>query len=222
MSRLYSHIATAEKIIESYNGLQPFAQWLKIFFAADRKYGSKDRKTIASLCYYYYRTGHAWKDKPAREKMAAGIFLCEHTPNDALELIKPEWNKEIMRPFKEKSAVSGIKPTDIFPFAGLSDHINAELYSYSMLIKPHLFLRIRPGKKEQVLNKLAGTDHRLDGDCIELPDGTKADTLFEINKEVVIQDMNSQHVLDLQKQEGIPEAWDCCAASGGKSILLYD
>lgn len=46
-----------------------------------------------------------------------------------------------------------------------------------------------------------------------------------INHEVVIQDLNSQRVgelLQIATLEKKATVWDCCAASGGKSIMSYD
>jgi 16S rRNA (cytosine967-C5)-methyltransferase len=56
---------------------------------------------------------------------------------------------------------------------------------------------------------------------------TKLDDFLMINKEAVIQDINSQKVLGpvvdyLKDTNQRINAWDCCAASGGKSILLKD
>jgi 16S rRNA (cytosine967-C5)-methyltransferase len=54
------------------------------------------------------------------------------------------------------------------------------------------------------------------------------DKILKLNREVVVQDLNSQKVLNYLDQENSystamqNSAWDCCAASGGKSILLYD
>jgi 16S rRNA (cytosine967-C5)-methyltransferase len=89
---------------------------------------------------------------------------------------------------------------------------------------------MRPGKKDIVITKLRDAGllfEILDDDCISLPNSTKLDTILEIDKEVIVQDHNSQKVLDFLKteknSEGKPvSAWDCCAASGGKSILVYD
>jgi 16S rRNA (cytosine967-C5)-methyltransferase len=68
---------------------------------------------------------------------------------------------------------------------------------------------------------------------VQLPATTNVEDFFIIDKEVVIQDYNSQQVLNFLKDEAIQNgfsgkskhviaAWDCCAASGGKSILLTD
>ncbi|MGB4844265.1 MAG: Fmu (Sun) domain-containing protein, partial [Ferruginibacter sp.] len=92
------------------------------------------------------------------------------------------------------------------------------------------FLRIRPGMKNIIENKLltAGIDYALKtDDCIALPNATKLDTVIEVGKELIVQDYNSQKVLDFLKAEKSAThetltVWDCCAASGGKSILAYD
>ncbi|WP_315817441.1 hypothetical protein [Paraflavitalea speifideaquila] len=62
--------------------------------------------------------------------------------------------------------------------------------------------------------------------CIALANASKVDELIQLNKEAVIQDYSSQRVGELLKVEGWPRpgipVWDCCAASGGKSILACD
>jgi 16S rRNA (cytosine967-C5)-methyltransferase len=71
-------------------------------------------------------------------------------------------------------------------------------------------------------------------DCVQMPHGTRLEDYFIIDKEVVVQDYNSQQVLNFLKDEGMQNGlegshsktgtmvWDCCAASGGKSILITD
>ncbi|MFZ1452381.1 MAG: Fmu (Sun) domain-containing protein, partial [Ferruginibacter sp.] len=64
-------------------------------------------------------------------------------------------------------------------------------------------------------------------DCLALPNSTRVDTILETDKEVVVQDLNSQQVLNFLKDPASStrhpvSIWDCCAASGGKSILAYD
>jgi 16S rRNA (cytosine967-C5)-methyltransferase len=231
MSRYHSYIHTAARILENYKGEVPLAVFLKQYFAADKKYGSKDRKQIAALCYNYFRLGHAAKNNNVDERILLGTFLFENEPSVLMTELHEEWGKRMDLPFQKKiNLVKNIfSLTDVFPFEEeLSTSVEFEQYCESFFIRPDLFLRIRPKAKALVLKKLEALkiDFELIGtDCIALPNSTKATDLFETDKEVVVQDISSQKVLDFFKQQQTitePKVWDCCAASGGKSILLYD
>ena len=62
--------------------------------------------------------------------------------------------------------------------------------------------------------------------CLALPNNTKIENIIELDREAVVQDYSSQRVGEFfseMKDLNDPiHAWDCCAASGGKSILAYD
>jgi len=236
--RYHSYLNSAKAIIESYKGDVPFAAYLKKYFNANKKYGGKDRKQIAALCYNFYRLGKALPQLPVEEKIIVAVFICEVSSSDFLQFHKREWNEIITKPVAAKAAIAGFTAEDVFPWAeALSDGIDAELFRYSFFTQPDLFLRIRPGKKGIVVKKMqdTGIEFEIKGDdCIELPNSTKIDNLLETDQEVVVQDLNSKKVLDFLKASNIPvrpghpggqqpvSVWDCCAASGGKSIMAYD
>jgi 16S rRNA (cytosine967-C5)-methyltransferase len=226
--RYHSYLNSAKKIIESNWGDEPFAVFLKKYFAANKKYGSKDRKQVAALCYNFYRLGKAIPDMPVSEKLIAAVFLCEHSHSGFLDFHKPEWNEMITKPVLEKMKILGLTIDHVFPWVDeLSGAVEFEPFSYSFFHQPGLFLRVRPGKKDMVIKKLkdAGLKFDLHDDCIALPNATKIDTILKIDQEVVIQDHNSQQVLNFLKKPTVHlpvSIWDCCAASGGKSILAYD
>jgi 16S rRNA (cytosine967-C5)-methyltransferase len=229
--RYHSYLNSAKTIIDSYRGDVPFAVFLKKYFNANKKYGGKDRKQIATLCYNFYRLGKAVPQLPVEEKIIVGVFLCETKSNDFLQFHKPEWNAIITKPIAEKIAIAGFIAEDIFPWAEeLSNGIDAELFRHSFFSQPDLFLRIRPGNKETVIKKIQGAGlpfELISEDCISLSNSTKIDSILEIDREVVVQDLNSQKVLNFLKDpasgiQHLVSIWDCCAASGGKSILAYD
>ncbi len=229
MSRFYSHINTAKSIISLYKGEVPFNFFLKNFFLKEKKYGSRDRRMISSLCYNYFRTGNVITGKTIEEKMLTGLFLCTRQPNEILRNEKPGWNEKVMLDLAEKILISEIDVEEIFPFnKELSEGINVKLFSTSFLIQPELFIRLRPKKHEIVKQKLSAaqiTFKEINKNCLAFANGTKLDEVADIDREAVIQDLNSQRVGELMtaaNSEETVNVWDCCAASGGKSIMAYD
>ncbi|MEO7265734.1 MAG: Fmu (Sun) domain-containing protein [Ferruginibacter sp.] len=229
MSRFYSYINSAEKIIKSYDGNAPLVLHLKTFFSAHKQMGGRDRKMISKICYYYYRCIFLFNYLPLRDSLVNAFYLCEQAPNLLLENLSPELNKTVTLSLAEKLDILKTNAGNIFPFSALLSHeIDAELFSTSMLTQPDLYLRLRPGKEEIVVDKLnkAGIDFFRDGNCLSLPNSTKVNEIIQINKEAVVQDYSSQKVLDyldeFSSSDTRVQVWDCCAASGGKSILLAD
>lgn len=227
--RLSSYLLSAQTILSGYSGEIPFAAWLKNYFRLHKKFGSKDRKLIADLCFCFFRLGHSFGSKTMEERLLLAQFLC-HQQSPFIEQEKPNWAAVMSRPVVEKmDFLDATQKHSIFPFLNeVSLQIDRSLFSLSFLQQPDLFLRIRPGKKTSVLQKLltAGVSFLEQGDALRLPIATKLDDLLSIDEDVVVQDLSSQQVTNLlipHRQGDRPfTAWDCCAASGGKSILLYD
>lgn len=228
--RYHSYLNTAKKIIESYKGDMPFAIFLKKYFSANKKLGGTDRKQVSALCYNFFRLGKALPQLPIEEKIIVSVFLCNRQNNEFLQFHKPEWNEIINKPLEVKLEFANIDIATVFPFGlELSAGIDFEAFNKSFFYQPGLFLRIRPGNKDEVIKKLQDARQQFDllaGDCIALANAINIDSLLQVDDEVVVQDFNSQKVLDILKddktQTGNLQVWDCCAASGGKSILVYD
>ncbi|HWI90980.1 MAG TPA: hypothetical protein VNT20_06860 [Flavisolibacter sp.] len=232
--RSHSYLNTAKDIIDFYDGAVPLASWLKQFFKADKKFGSRDRREISHACYCYYRLGNAFKRADIDGRIIKALFLCSTSTNKILEELKPEWNEQVSLSVSEKiKLLSAENETEnIFPFPhDISREVELQLFNQSFLIQPNLYLRTRPGKKERVLRQLEniGIDFvLLNNDCIQLSNQSKVDEILNIDEDVVIQDLNSQKTIDplSNSKSQTPNfklsAWDCCAASGGKSILFHD
>ena len=237
MAYFHSHIQTAIKILETYKGEIPFAAFLKNFFSKEKKYGSKDRKQIAMLCYSYFRTGKGLPALGLHDKILAGIFLMEQKSHPFLEALKPEWNEKVQLSFEEKLNVIGLNASQIFSWSDEATiGIDKAAFQKSLLTQPKLFIRIRPRREVNVFQKLEAAEityEKINEQCLAFDSRTKVDEVLQLNAEYIVQDHSSQRVgefmnLSRTMYNGKPQQtptikmWDCCAASGGKSILAYD
>ena len=233
VSRYHSYLNSAKQILHSYNGEEPFASFLKKYFSANKKYGSKDRKHIGNLCYCFFRMGKAAMNTSFEEKILIGLFLCSDKPNEILGALKPEWDERVSLPVCEKCSMLNAQCSiyNVFPWKDeLSEGIDHEKLCESFCVQPDLFLRLRPGKEKLVMEKLqlAKIDFTMISEaCLALPNASKLDEIIAIDREAVIQDYNSQMTGNFIKSEIVNRKseisiWDCCAGSGGKSIMAFD
>lgn len=231
MSRFYSYLNSAEKLLSDYKGKEPFSLFLKAFFKQYKKYGSRDRREISNLCYCYFRLGKSLPDLEIQERILVGLFLCSQKPNPVLSFLKPAWSEQIEETLAEKLNFLGYSDLlkTMFPFKDdLSKEIEYQSYIEAFLVQPDLFLRVRPNKEKLVTSKLRKDEiefEQISDSVLAIPNSRKVDQIIELDKEAVVQDLNSQKVGDVFKNilgTKPISVWDCCAASGGKSIMAYD
>lgn len=228
MTRWENYIASAEKIIVSYDGSLPLHHFLKGFFKQHPYMGSRDRRQISQLVYQYYRLGQLWKtEKSIAERILLGTFLCEKEGGELLQFFRPDLHEKGTLSLADKLAFLNVTDeTKVFPFtAELSPAIDSAAFSRSFFVQPELFIRTRNNRQAAILRQLekAGIPHEVKGtDTIALPNSTKIDTVITDKSWYEIQDASSQQVGALFTPKAGEQWWDSCAASGGKSILLLD
>lgn len=169
---------------------------------------------------------------PLGERILLGLFMNVAQPHELLEALDPDRNKKTGLGIEEKMKIAGLELDAIFPWTHqLSNGIDANAFVRSYFEQPDVFIRLRENMEWVVKEKLqkAGIPFReIDMQCIAVDAGVKLDGLLGIDYEAMIQDLSSQRTGDWMQMalHAIPSpfvtAWDCCAASGGKSMMLFD
>ena len=102
------YLEYTESVLSKYDGSQPFHLYLKKYFAANKKHGSRDRKQITALCYNYFRIGFgAISSLEISQKVVLSTFLTSKQSNPLVEFLKPEWNAKADSPISEKLSIVG-------------------------------------------------------------------------------------------------------------------
>lgn len=223
--------------LQGYNFLEPFAIYLKKYFRANPKLGSRDRKNIRQLCYAWFRLGNAGNEYADVKRMAIALFLSYQQIDGFSERIFKDENLLSSLALHPKSKLDllmqlysvKIDLTEIFP---LIDLIESELplddFIADGFLRRNLWIRINKKFESQTLaffesNKLEFKIHSSSNLSVQLPDDfdVMSSEPF-INGWIEIQDLSSQ-LLGSHYTPQSNEKWlDACAASGGKSLQLLD
>ncbi len=112
-------------------------------------------------------------------------------------LYKPDWIKNWSQDLVERVAyVEQLYPVfsihHIYPWKEeISTGIDYADLCYAQFTQPDLFIRLRPGKEELVKQKLKSSDisfTTVGKSGLALANGTKLDSILQIDEEAVIQD----------------------------------
>ncbi len=191
--------------------------------------GSSDRRMNNRLCYNFFRIGKAFLTLELEERLTIAEFLCT-ADSAVVALNKPDWLNYLVLSVEDK--ISKIETLyggflhDVFPaYSHLSDLVDQSSFIRSHFIQPDLFIRVQKDKVSAVKNEFTKQDvefEQLDLTTFRLANGTKLQDIKKINGYYEVQDLSSQQTAEFIPVEAKQSWWDCCAASGGKSLMLLD
>lgn len=214
--------------LDNYKQDIPLSKYLKEFFKRNKQMGSRDRKSLSHMMYAYFRIGNLGLNYTVDERLMIALLLVVNDEHKLLSIFKPEWEEHQLKSTSEKlaflkSLYPELNSDDIFPLKNqVSSLINVDEFLNSHFIQPDLFLRAVKGKAERLKLFLEAQNisYVQEGNCFRLHNATKIEEPQEYLYEV--QDKSSQETL-LNLSPRVDEYWwDCCSASGGKSLLLKE
>ncbi len=226
MKFIKQRIAQASIIFENYKGQEPLHLYLKKYFKRDKKFGSRDRREIAECLYALYRIGRENRHLTIEQRVYFYFFLTGNFDKKFFEENQNELTDKSELPFEEKlnflQKKYGLRET-FKTQEEISIHVDAIDYRNSFYHEPKVFIRLRNNAKEKyvtIIDELGG--EFIASNCIAFDQKIKLEQHLQ-EPDYVVQDYNSQRTADyfpnLIKGNTV---WDCCAGSGGKSILLLD
>ncbi|MEE1945446.1 RsmB/NOP family class I SAM-dependent RNA methyltransferase [Pedobacter sp. KR3-3] len=223
-------IRAFEQLLGSYDGVLPLHRYLFAYFKQNKQMGSSDRRWATRYLYSYFRLGKALGKLKTMERLAIADFLCNETPSLMVASQLPELEASFALPVADKIAIiqkkyPAFKLTDVFTFKPeLSAGIDAAAFYTSFFVQPDLFIRVKETHIQAIINQLTAqgvTPQEVGPATLALPNGTKLEQLISDERLYQVQDFSSQLTGNYFEPQAGDYWWDCCAASGGKSLLLH-
>lgn len=218
-----------EQILNNYDGSLPLHRFLPGYFKQHKQMGSSDRRWATRHIYSFFRLGKTLPALPLEERLSIADFLCHDTLSLVVEKNLPDLVESIVLPLAEKLNLIKAKYPDfdikeVYPFhAALSGDIDKEAFFASFFKQPDLFIRVAAEESAAIVATLADeniTVKAISETALALPNGTKLETILKEGS-YQVQDLSSQHTGNYFKPNKWDKWWDCCAASGGKTLLLH-
>ncbi|WP_316850449.1 RsmB/NOP family class I SAM-dependent RNA methyltransferase [Pedobacter agri] len=218
-----------EQILNTYDGNLPLHRFLPGYFKQNKQMGSSDRRWATRHVYSFFRLGRALPNLAREERLCIADFLCHETLSPVVEQNMPALQANIQLPLAEKIKIIAEKYQDfnledVFPFGDkLSEGINKIEFFTSFFRQPDLFIRVAAADIKSIIATLEAADitvHQVSETALALPNGTKLETVLKEGT-YQVQDLSSQYTGSYFEPKKWDKWWDCCAASGGKSLLLH-
>ena len=217
-----------EQILSSYDGALPLHRFLPAYFKQNKQMGSSDRRWATRHIYSFFRLGKSLADLSNEERLCVGEFLCHQTVSAVLAQKFPELADKILLPLNEKIKVIELKYPQfnlqqVYPLANhLSLGLDKSEFCASFFNQPDLFIRVKNADKDEVVFRLNAENiafKAITDTALAIPNGTKLEAILKEGS-YQVQDLSSQYTGEYFKPKKWDKWWDCCAASGGKTLLL--
>lgn len=229
--RVEHQLRAFDQIFKSYDGAQPLHRFLFAYFKRNKQMGSSDRRWASRYIYNFFRLGKVLIKEDYTIRLAIADFLGSQTGSLVIDTFLPALKDRLELTITEKLALikqhyPAFDLKDVFSFhENLSEGIELHDFYKSFFTQPDLFLRVNAGHMQKligILRQEGVMTTELSDTTLALPNGTKLDSILAAEKNYQVQDLSSQKTGNFFQPQPWDKWWDCCAASGGKSLLLFD
>jgi len=220
-----SYLLSAQDILTKYKYPEPFHVFLKAQFKEHKKFGSRDRKIISALLFGYFRLGQQAQLK-AVDAMKIGAFVATELSEKLYQQFFEFGAAQYVLPLQEKLNWLHSQGIDLQEkeIPELSQGILLDEYLIDIAHSHHTFIRIRKNKKSIIdaLHKKEIAFEEIAENIIGFPESVNLKEILTQQQDYTVQDASSAMVTNFFTAKKGDKVWDCCAASGGKSIAMYD
>ena len=192
--------------------------------------GSSDRRWATRHAYAFFRLGKTCLYLPLPERLALADFLCHSEPGLVVKHYLPDLVSAMALPLSKKlplvmAAYPAFNLQEVFSWgASLSEGLAFSAFASNFFIQPALFIRVKEEAMSKVKRQLEMAHiayKEMSATALALPNGTKLEAIEALRGRYQVQDWSSQQTGAYFVPQRYDYWWDCCAASGGKSLLLH-
>jgi len=230
MKNLGWRIRQSLRLIEDYTGHPPLSQYLKTYFANNKKFGSRDRRELSQVVFSYFRLARALKQLPKENAIALAYYCCNECSLAELDAINSLIPSKLTSTGSLEEKVERISEylgtesaNQILPEYSMSEGLDRDLASMHILKRPDTFIRILHNRSATIseLEEQEIPYSNISETCLAIG-ADKSLTLLDSFKRgyFYIQDWSSQRVEHFLHARNGEEWWDACAGAGGKSLLF--
>ncbi|HNR21253.1 MAG TPA: RsmB/NOP family class I SAM-dependent RNA methyltransferase [Bacteroidia bacterium] len=233
---IFKHII---QILQNYNGSVPLHLFLKNYFKGNKNLGSNDRRGIRSSVYNFFRLTNVLGNISLEAKINVSDFLLSDNINQStVDFLKEKFNfnelksidNEIYaRAQKLKHIGINVDLANLFPFKNeLSEGVDRTQLNNSILKQPYVWVRVRKDFLKQFIAEIETRNLTFELSDNEFsfsfnPSANLTDLDCYKKGYFEIQDLSSQQTINVLNNIKYEDVWwDCCAGSGGKSLLIKE
>jgi len=213
-----------KQLVGLFDLSKPLDVFIKEYFQQHKNFGSRDRRFYRNIVYNYFRLSNLKLAENIQYHLAAAIsgdevFGAYMASLTSLDLPPNLPIEDYIKGVKKNSS-------DIYPFSNyISEQIDVKNWVNNFFNKTRVWTRVEKGNINNLVeyfnvHAIPFTNEKANTFSFDTNIDIK-DLSAKTSSTIIVQDLSSQLATgDIQIKED-SKIWDCCAGSGGKSLLLH-